>query len=515
MRTRSVLRARSEPLIVLEKENGGQASAFNAGFARATSDIVLFLDADDTLAPDAVETICMAWHDSFAAIGFRLNLIDAAGRFCGFYEVETRDGDMRPELIGWGYFRFMPTSGNAFNRRLLAPVFPLPEPRWRISADTVLLRAAALAGPIRKLQFALGNYRAHGGNSYHRIVLPLPQFMQRALRDMADACLATANLPPSPAIFGPDPDVVRLDLLLASLRQRLKLPNFGDREPQGLRAVRSLRPLLWLRIGLRAKALYACSLALLPPLVRLLPRSRHWIVAPDERPRLLNQVFSWALGSKLANRRRSAHRSRWLEPATEGCFTVHGGHDSVAYFNTLDWRLREPERFRVLCSGTGEIVVPIDYFPTGAMLSLDLKAVGPYVRMPLEIALSKSDQLLGQIRINGEGRLSIVLEPSVTLLNSPLRLKLSAVPRPASLTHRWAALKGPAGLVEVTGLQIEALQEAKTGFMLGLGETSHLYRDRQRLPVEPPAGSRIGLAGIGRSRGTGARAHPSRSLRAD
>ena len=161
--TRSVLRARKEPLIILEKKNGGQASAFNAGFARATGDIVVFLDADDTLAPDAVEILCMAWHDSFVAMSFKLNLIDAAGRFCGFYEVDPRDGDMRPELIGRGHFGFMPTSGNAFNRRLIAPAFPLPEPRWRISADAVLMRAAALAGPIRQLPLALGNYRAHGG----------------------------------------------------------------------------------------------------------------------------------------------------------------------------------------------------------------------------------------------------------------------------------------------------------------------------------------------------------------
>ena len=40
---------------------------------------------------------------------------------------------MRPELLGRGYFDFMPTSGNAFNRRLIAPAFPLPEPRWRIT----------------------------------------------------------------------------------------------------------------------------------------------------------------------------------------------------------------------------------------------------------------------------------------------------------------------------------------------------------------------------------------------
>ena len=33
------------------KPNGGQGSAFNAGFAVATGDVVIFLDADDRLRP--------------------------------------------------------------------------------------------------------------------------------------------------------------------------------------------------------------------------------------------------------------------------------------------------------------------------------------------------------------------------------------------------------------------------------------------------------------------------------
>ncbi len=66
-------------LILIEKANGGQASGFNSGFEVATSDIVIFLDADDTLEPDAAELISVAWHDDVAAIGFRLNIIDGSG----------------------------------------------------------------------------------------------------------------------------------------------------------------------------------------------------------------------------------------------------------------------------------------------------------------------------------------------------------------------------------------------------------------------------------------------------
>jgi glycosyltransferase involved in cell wall biosynthesis len=37
-------------IIPVLKENGGQGSAFNAGFARSSGDIVLLLDADDILS---------------------------------------------------------------------------------------------------------------------------------------------------------------------------------------------------------------------------------------------------------------------------------------------------------------------------------------------------------------------------------------------------------------------------------------------------------------------------------
>ena len=44
------------------KSNGGQASAFNAGYAVCTGDVVMLLDADDILRPDAAALVAAAWH---------------------------------------------------------------------------------------------------------------------------------------------------------------------------------------------------------------------------------------------------------------------------------------------------------------------------------------------------------------------------------------------------------------------------------------------------------------------
>ena len=42
------------------KQNGGQASAINAGFVRSRGDVVIFLDADDVLHSAAAELVAAA-----------------------------------------------------------------------------------------------------------------------------------------------------------------------------------------------------------------------------------------------------------------------------------------------------------------------------------------------------------------------------------------------------------------------------------------------------------------------
>ncbi|SPH18823.1 Putative glycosyltransferase EpsH [Defluviimonas aquaemixtae] len=181
----------------IRTENRGQGAAFNRGFAAATGDLILFLDADDLLKPEALETAIYHWHDDLTVLTFGLEKIDDAGRSLGLHDASlaARAGDNRPDLLATGTFAFPPTSGNLFSRQMLARVMPMPEARWRISADCFLIRAAALLGRAGHVPRVLGEYRVHGSNNYARSA---PGIQDHAVErqnaaDIADALDALAT----------------------------------------------------------------------------------------------------------------------------------------------------------------------------------------------------------------------------------------------------------------------------------------------------------------------------------
>jgi len=187
----AVLEAFRGRVEIIATGNGGQAAALNRGFAASRGDLVLFLDADDALKPECIETVLLGWHDDLAVLTFGLELVDEAGRSLGVHEASraARPGDNRPSLLATGTFAFPPTSGNVFSRWALEKALPMPEARWRISADCYLIRAAALLGRAGAISGVLGEYRLHGSNNYARSVPGLRDGAQRRsdLSDIADA----------------------------------------------------------------------------------------------------------------------------------------------------------------------------------------------------------------------------------------------------------------------------------------------------------------------------------------
>jgi hypothetical protein len=149
------------------KNNGGHGSAFNAGFARASGDVIFFLDADDAMLPDAVAVVLGAWRAGAVMVHYPMQVIDADGEAIGIYPPAGRqlaDGDVRSELLRTGGFGTTLTSGLAFSRSVLDHVMPVPEGVFRQAADGYLVRAAAMFGPVQALNRPLACYRRHGGN---------------------------------------------------------------------------------------------------------------------------------------------------------------------------------------------------------------------------------------------------------------------------------------------------------------------------------------------------------------
>lgn len=156
-----------EKIIPVLKKNGGQASAFNAGFTSSSGEIIIFLDADDYLFPQAVEQVVAAWQPGVANISYRLELIDAQGNVLDIYparELAFDTGTVWPILLEKGRYVATVTSGNAFSREALAQILPVPEADFRISADGYLITLIPFYGQILSVEEPLGAYRKHGNN---------------------------------------------------------------------------------------------------------------------------------------------------------------------------------------------------------------------------------------------------------------------------------------------------------------------------------------------------------------
>jgi glycosyltransferase involved in cell wall biosynthesis len=146
----------------LFKANGGQASAYNAGFAAASGEIVIFLDADDWLYPQAAERIAAAWQPGVSKVQFQLEIVGADGAHQGRrLPSEMHDTEALALVSRFGSYGTPPGSGNAYGAHYLRQVLPMEEQPWRIAADSVPILLAPAYGRVVSLREPLGAYRLH------------------------------------------------------------------------------------------------------------------------------------------------------------------------------------------------------------------------------------------------------------------------------------------------------------------------------------------------------------------
>jgi glycosyltransferase involved in cell wall biosynthesis len=168
--SRDVINGFGDRIRPIFQENGGQAAAFNTGFAACNGEIVLFLDADDTLLPHAVEKIASAWEPGVAKVHYLLNAIDGEGQPLGYTYPARGEylgrGDVVTALLNRGVYGVAPTTANALSREALSHIFPIPAEKYRISADGYIATAIAFHGKVLAIEEPLGRYRIHGNNNW-------------------------------------------------------------------------------------------------------------------------------------------------------------------------------------------------------------------------------------------------------------------------------------------------------------------------------------------------------------
>ena len=163
--SRDVIAGYAERVTAVLKDNGGQASAFNAGFAACSGEVVIFLDSDDGLDPGAAGAAAQELRRApYAKFHWPLREIDRDGRALGTLNPDAPldEGELRDRVLarGPGAYVTPPTSGNAFARSFLERVMPLPED-LRLCADAYLYDLAPLFGRIARAHEPLGRLRRH------------------------------------------------------------------------------------------------------------------------------------------------------------------------------------------------------------------------------------------------------------------------------------------------------------------------------------------------------------------
>jgi glycosyltransferase involved in cell wall biosynthesis len=165
--SRAIISEYEGRLISVFKQNGGQASALNAGFRVSRGAIVIFLDADDYLFPHAADQLVKVWKPELSKIHYRLEVVDRTGKKLGIHPSIRQKlvrGNVVDSLVQNGRYFTSVTSGNAFNRSTLEQVMPMPEDEFRLAADGYLNVVTPFYGDIEAIEVPLGAYRMHGEN---------------------------------------------------------------------------------------------------------------------------------------------------------------------------------------------------------------------------------------------------------------------------------------------------------------------------------------------------------------
>lgn len=184
-----IIRSYGNRIISIFKNNGGQASSMNVGFQKSKGNIIIFLDSDDILYPEAVEKIIPCFDPiGPVKVHWQMEEIDGSGKKNNrtVPKYQLAEGDYLNAVIdhgpveGGGPPYSPPTSGNAWSRKFLKSIMPIPEDLYKTNTDKYLHFLAPVYGNIKAIHAVLGAYRVHGENySLHPVEEYADEFLSR------------------------------------------------------------------------------------------------------------------------------------------------------------------------------------------------------------------------------------------------------------------------------------------------------------------------------------------------
>lgn len=214
---------------LLQKKNGGQASAFNTGIPELRGEVVAFLDGDDWWPKQKLRRVAEAieQHPEVAAIGHGFYMVrNNEPPHEVFVPAETCRLDLatlEAAYIADQGRTLLGTSRLSIRRNVLNRIGRLPE-ALVFCADTPILTLALMMGGAIVLDTPLCYYRQHSGSLFAHD----PQDKARLRRRLSVLGFLLEYLPPRLAELGASREVI--DALFASDRvalERIKI-QFGD-----------------------------------------------------------------------------------------------------------------------------------------------------------------------------------------------------------------------------------------------------------------------------------------------
>jgi glycosyltransferase involved in cell wall biosynthesis len=141
-----------------QQENAGQVAALNRGFARATGDVLGWINSDDTLLPGAVSTVVEALDrdpEALLVYGDAV-FVDEQSRPLG--PLPAREFDLATMLLAYQNHVVQP--GSLFRRRALELAGPLSEDGYYFFDFEFVLRVG-MVGRVVRIPEQLATYRVH------------------------------------------------------------------------------------------------------------------------------------------------------------------------------------------------------------------------------------------------------------------------------------------------------------------------------------------------------------------